>query len=283
MSCATPAKPLRPEKTCKYATFSWCASWIAPRRSGVRVPLAPLREPLLPRGFSSSGARSGRWDFGCASRENGPDVPRLPPSARISRTRTRSRGSRSRRSAPRRPRAISGGAELVRPPARRPPRLLAPPPDPGGEFVRIAHRAVRVALEPARRVARRCRIEERDHAAAESAVKAAVAEGLADRLRREHGPRHHRDEARAPYCPLGRCGVSHVVRYACQRAGVVEVRAHRLRHGAATQMHREGAGLIEIGQVLRHRHTTTTTINARTDPQALAELARPWPTAGVGS
>jgi site-specific recombinase XerD len=89
--------------------------------------------------------------------------------------------------------------------------------------------------------------------------------------------------ARAPYCALGRCGVSHVVRYACQRAGVAEVRAHRLRHGAATQMHREGAGLIEIGQVLRHRHTATTTIYARTDPRALAELARPWPTAGGAS
>jgi len=35
---------------------------------------------------------------------------------------------------------------------------------------------------------------------------------------------------------------------------VSEVRAHRLRHSAATQMHRAGAGLVEIGQVLRHRH-----------------------------
>ena len=59
--------------------------------------------------------------------------------------------------------------------------------------------------------------------------------------------------ARAPYCALGRTGISHVVQYACQRAGVAEVRAHRLRHGAATQMHRAGAGLVEIGQVLRHR------------------------------
>jgi site-specific recombinase XerD len=87
----------------------------------------------------------------------------------------------------------------------------------------------------------------------------------------------------APHCVLGRSGVSHVVRYACRRAGVAEVRAHRLRHGAATHMHREGAGLIEIGQVLRHRHTTTTMIYARSAPQALAELARPWPTAGGGS
>lgn len=89
--------------------------------------------------------------------------------------------------------------------------------------------------------------------------------------------------ARAPYCALGRTGVSHVVQYACRRAGVVEVRAHRRRHGAATQMHREGAGLVEVGQVLRHRHAATTTIYARTDPQALAELARPWPTRGGAS
>jgi site-specific recombinase XerD len=85
---------------------------------------------------------------------------------------------------------------------------------------------------------------------------------------------------RAPYSSLGRWGVSHVVQRACQRAGVPELRAHRLRHGAATEMHRAGAGLVEIGQVLRHRHVATTTIYTRIDPQALAELARPWPTEG---
>lgn len=92
--------------------------------------------------------------------------------------------------------------------------------------------------------------------------------------------RHVFVHARAPYGPLGRCGVSHVVERACQRAGVPEVRAHRLRHGAAMEMHRAGAGLVEIGQVLRHRHLATTTIYARTDPDALAELARPWPAGG---
>ena len=92
--------------------------------------------------------------------------------------------------------------------------------------------------------------------------------------------RHVFVHARAPYGPLGRWGVSHVVRRACERAGVSEVRAHRLRHSAATQMHRAGAGLVEIGQVLRHRHVATTTIYAKTDPDALVELARPWPTGG---
>ena len=88
--------------------------------------------------------------------------------------------------------------------------------------------------------------------------------------------------ARAPYGPLGRWGVSHVVRRACERAGVSKVRAHCLRHSAATQMHRAGAGLVEVGQVLRHRHVATTTIYAKADPDALVELARPWP-AGRGA
>ena len=114
-----------------------------------------------------------------------------------------------------------------------------------------------------------------------------VGRAVADYLRRRRPGggecRHVFLHARAPYCPLGRCGVSHVVRYACQRAGVSEVRAHRLRHGAATEMHRAGAGLVEIGQVLRHRHLTTTTIYARADADALVELARPWPTRGGAS
>lgn len=107
---------------------------------------------------------------------------------------------------------------------------------------------------------------------------------LADYLRQRRPVGESRSvflQASAPYGPLGRCGVSSVVQHACRRAGVNEVRAHRLRHSAAMQMHRAGAGLIEIGQVLRHRHMFTTTIYARADTDALIELARPWP--GEGS
>jgi integrase len=93
--------------------------------------------------------------------------------------------------------------------------------------------------------------------------------------------RHVFVHARAPYCAIGRWAVSHVVLRACRRAGVPELRAHRLRHGAATEMHRAGAGLVEIGQVLRHRRTATTTIYAHTDPEALLELTRPWPGGGA--
>ena len=111
-----------------------------------------------------------------------------------------------------------------------------------------------------------------------------VGQALADYLkrRRPRGEcRHVFVHERAPYCAMGRWAVSHVVVRSCQRAGLPELRAHRLRHGAATEMHRAGAGLVEIGQILRHRHTTTTAIYAGTDPEALIGLARPWPGAGA--
>jgi integrase/recombinase XerD len=93
--------------------------------------------------------------------------------------------------------------------------------------------------------------------------------------------RHVFVHVRAPYCAMGASAVSHVVVRACQRAGLPELRAHRLRHTAATEMCRAGAGLVEIGQVLRHRHTVTTAIYASTDPQLLIGLARPWPGRGA--
>jgi len=105
--------------------------------------------------------------------------------------------------------------------------------------------------------------------------------GYLQRGRRGGECRHVFVHARAPYCAMGRWAVSHVVLRACQRAGVPELRAHRLRHSTATEMHRAGAGLVEIGQVLRHRRTATTTIYASTDPEALIELARPWPRGGA--
>ena len=55
------------------------------------------------------------------------------------------------------------------------------------------------------------------------------------------------------------------------------MRAHRLRHTAATQMLAAGAGLREIGQVLRHSGVLTTSIYAKVDQARLAELAKPWP------
>src|SRR5437660_1214690 len=55
----------------------------------------------------------------------------------------------------------------------------------------------------------------------------------------------------APVDGLSGDGVSEVVVRACGRAGIAPARAHRLRHTIATEMLWHGAGLAEIGQVLR--------------------------------
>lgn len=82
---------------------------------------------------------------------------------------------------------------------------------------------------------------------------------------------------RAPHGPMTTAAVSHVVLAAGKRAGLGTVRAHRLRHTAATQLLAAGASLVEIGQLLRHRSQLSTTIYAKVDTEALRSLARPWP------
>jgi len=74
---------------------------------------------------------------------------------------------------------------------------------------------------------------------------------------------------------VGAIGV--VVRAACKRAGLNPITAHRLRHTVATELLRRGAGLPEIGQLLRHRSAAVTSIYAKVDTAALRQLARPWP------
>jgi len=81
----------------------------------------------------------------------------------------------------------------------------------------------------------------------------------------------------APQGSLTSGAVSSVVAAAARRADLGTVGAHRLRHTVATQMLRAGASLPQIGQVLRHRHMSTTAIYAKTDREALREVARPWP------
>lgn len=85
----------------------------------------------------------------------------------------------------------------------------------------------------------------------------------------------------APRQQMNRSTIGWVVRAACDRAGLVRVGAHRLRHTAATEMLRAGASLPEIGQVLRHREQKTTAIYAKVDRNALRMLARPWPGGAV--
>ena len=82
---------------------------------------------------------------------------------------------------------------------------------------------------------------------------------------------------RAPCRPLTPAAIRQVMGWACRRAGLPRVGAHRLRHTLATDMLRAGASLPEVGQVLRHRSDLSTAIYAKVDENALCPLARPWP------
>ena len=83
--------------------------------------------------------------------------------------------------------------------------------------------------------------------------------------------------ARAPYDELSPSAVTAVVMRACKRAGIAPVGAHRLRHTIASELLRRGAGLSEIGQLLRHQSIDTTAIYAKVDHGALSRLALAWP------
>lgn len=106
-----------------------------------------------------------------------------------------------------------------------------------------------------------------------------VGEALADYLSRRgtHDARRVFLTLRAPTRPIRADLVGDVVRRACERAGVPEVSAHRLRHALASELLREGASLIDISQVLRHRDLATTAIYAKIDLGRLRQVAQPWP------
>jgi integrase/recombinase XerD len=107
-----------------------------------------------------------------------------------------------------------------------------------------------------------------------------VGEALVDYLR-DGRPRGHGRRlvlpARAPYDELSPSAVTAVVMRACKRAGIAPVGAHRLRHTIASELLRRGAGLSEIGQLLRHQSIDTTAIYAKVDHRALSRLALAWP------
>ena len=81
----------------------------------------------------------------------------------------------------------------------------------------------------------------------------------------------------APHRSLGGDAVSEIVARAASRCGLGRIRAHRLRHTAASETLRGGASLTEVGQLLRHRRAVTTAIYAKVDREALRKIARPWP------
>jgi site-specific recombinase XerD len=108
-----------------------------------------------------------------------------------------------------------------------------------------------------------------------------VGEALADYLR--HGRPSDAEgrtifvRVKAPHRGMTPHAITQVVVSAGRRAGLGAVSAHRLRHTAASELLRQGAPLVEIGQLLRHRAELTTAIYAEVDRERLRELARPWP------
>jgi len=81
----------------------------------------------------------------------------------------------------------------------------------------------------------------------------------------------------APWRQMHTNTISRIVRFACKRAGIPPVSAHRLRHALASELLRQGSTLQDIGQVLRHRDLATTAAYAKVDRDTLRTLAPPWP------
>jgi len=84
----------------------------------------------------------------------------------------------------------------------------------------------------------------------------------------------------APFLPLaGSSAVSSLVNRAARRARLSSnrIRAHLLRHTAASLLLREGVSLQTIGSLLRHQSLDTTVLYAKVDVEMLLEIAQPWP------
>lgn len=110
-----------------------------------------------------------------------------------------------------------------------------------------------------------------------------VGAAIADYLQNARPSSHCRAlflRALAPVRGLGSStSVGTIVYAAITRAGVKTRHrgTHQFRHALACEMLRQGATLNEIGTVLRHRRTKTTSIYAKVDFTALRPLSLPWP------
>jgi site-specific recombinase XerD len=107
-----------------------------------------------------------------------------------------------------------------------------------------------------------------------------VGNALAGYARRGRPRNEHREfflRVLAPHRGLTVGAINVIVHAACDRARLPSIGTHRLRHTVASELLRRGAGLGEIGQLLRHRSIASTAIYARVDTAALSQLARPWP------
>jgi site-specific recombinase XerD len=108
-----------------------------------------------------------------------------------------------------------------------------------------------------------------------------VGEAITAYLRRGRPPTPSREvfiRSFPPRVALTRAGISGLVLAASHRARLGhDVRAHQLRHTAASDMLRAGVTPAQIGEVLRHRSAGSTAIYARVDVDRLRLVARRWP------
>ena len=86
--------------------------------------------------------------------------------------------------------------------------------------------------------------------------------------------------ARAPVQPMFKSSVGALVGRACARAGVPRTGPRAFRHAVGHDLLKDGASLVEIRDVLRHRDIETTSAYTRADVSSLRPLARPWPGSG---
>ncbi len=88
----------------------------------------------------------------------------------------------------------------------------------------------------------------------------------------------------APIAPLSLPGMSNILRWASQTAGVTLKAAgfRCLRHSLALRLLRQGASTKDIGDIFGHRHTTSTSAYLRLDVDDLRQVALPVPRQGPG-
>lgn len=114
-------------------------------------------------------------------------------------------------------------------------------------------------------------------------LPAEVGNAIADYLKRgrpRSGCRQLFLRTKAPIRGLrSQTTIGSIVLTAIARAQIQPPRrgAHQFRHALACDMLRQGANLIEIGSVLRHRRQKTTMIYAKVDFAALRPLSLAWP------
>jgi len=119
--------------------------------------------------------------------------------------------------------------------------------------------------------------------AVEHVLTAAVAQTLADYLRKER-PRSDCDYVflrhRRPHLRLGPGAISTMVRARTLHCGLPPLHPHAFRHAFATRLLQAGQPVKAIADLLGHRSLETIAIYAKVDRTRLIKVAVEWPEAG---